>query len=95
MRDKPLAMLAAALAVPLCAVCVVGPAFILASVSGWIGGLDPGLTVGLAVIAAIVAYGVIKRRKGRRSFMNDGGFTNPGRRSDGHSPNDIEFTNED
>ncbi len=59
-----------ALVAPICAVCIMGPAFLasmFAGINGWFGGLSPPLTTGLAIIAAIVVYGLLSRKMRRRN----------------------------
>ena len=74
MSDKLVAGLAAAAAVgPICAVCILGPTFVFSWVSGFFSGLSPVLATGLAIIAVILAYGLLQRRKARRAgSLNDG-----------------------
>ncbi len=75
MSDKPVAALVtAAVVAPLCAVCILGPAFLgsaLAGATGWFGGLGPVVTGGLAMIAGIAVYGFV-RRKGKGSLRKAG-----------------------
>lgn len=70
MSDKLIAGLVTAVAVaPVCAVCIFGPAALAsaaAGIAGWLGGLDPVVITGLAVLAGIAAYGVVHRRRSRR-----------------------------
>lgn len=70
MSDKIMAGLVTAVIItPLCAVCVLGPAAlaaVFAGVGGWLGGLHPVVTTGVALVAGLVAFGVIRRRKARR-----------------------------
>ncbi len=69
MSEKLLAGLTtAAVIAPLCALCVLGPAVLgslLAGAFGWFGGLGPGVTVGGAIIAAILIYRLVRRSKRR------------------------------
>ena len=69
MSDKMIAGVVAAIGVvPLCAVCILGPAAIgtmLAGVFGWLGGLSPVLATGLAIIFGILTYGIVGSRKSR------------------------------
>ena len=69
MQDKLAAGLVAAIVVaPVCAVCILGPAVlasVLAGITGWIGGLDPVLVAGLAILAGIAVYGIVRRRNSR------------------------------
>ncbi len=66
MSDKLVAGLVTAAAVgPICAVCILGPTFIFSWVSGFFAGLSPVVATGLAIIAVILAYGLLTRRKRR------------------------------
>ena len=67
MRDKLVAGLVTAAAVgPICAVCILGPTFVFSWVSGLFSGLSPVAATGLAIIAVILAYGLLRRRQARR-----------------------------
>ena len=70
MSDKPVAGLVAFLVVaPLCGLCLFGPAlFTWAAVwmSGRASGLGAVAATGLAMIAAIVVFGFVRRRRLRR-----------------------------
>ena len=72
MNDKPVTMLVtAAVVAPICAVCILGPAFLGSAVAGvfaWFGGFDPVTALGLAVIGAILAYGFFCRRRDRQGM---------------------------
>ena len=66
MNDKHLAVL---VAVPLCSVCVLGPAVVgglLASWFGWVGDLGVAEIVGLTVLGAIVMLGVTRYVQNRQ-----------------------------
>ncbi len=67
MSDKLIAGAVTALGVvPICAVCILGPAAVgsmVAGAFGWIGGLGPVLTTGLAIIFGYFIYGIVRRRK--------------------------------
>lgn len=67
MNDKLIAGLATALVIaPICAVCILGPAvlgLVLGGAFGWIAGLSPVATAGLAIVGAIFVYGYFSRRK--------------------------------
>ena len=69
MSDKPLAILVTALAIaPVCAVCILGPVAVggaLAGWFGWVSGIGPVPATALAIIGAIVAYGLLRRRQSR------------------------------
>ena len=59
-------VVAAVAIVPICAVCILGPAAIGAMVAGafgWLGGLNPVLTTGLAIIFGIVIYAIVRQRR--------------------------------
>ncbi len=67
MSEKPVAALVAALAIaPICAICILGPAFVgsaLASIFGWFAG--PGV-IGLAIIVMALGVGLyllVKRKQ--------------------------------
>jgi hypothetical protein len=67
MSEKPVATLVAALAIaPICAVCILGPAFVgsaLAWIFGWFAG--PGV-IGLAIIVMALGVGLyllVKRKQ--------------------------------
>ena len=69
MSDKSIAgLVAAAVAAPLCAICILGPGFIVSAatgVSGWFGGLDVTTSTALAVIAGFLVYGLSRWRTAR------------------------------
>ncbi len=69
MSDKLLAgVVAAAAVVPICAVCILGPAFVgsmIAGAFGWLGGLSPVLATGPAIIFGILIYGIVRRQKSK------------------------------
>ena len=75
MNDKLLAgLFTAAVIAPLCAVCILGPALLgsmLAVAFGWIADLRPVVTTGLAIIAAILVYGIMRRRKAKAATRRD------------------------
>jgi hypothetical protein len=67
MSEKPLAMLVtAACVVPLCSLCVLGPAFVFSWLGGIFSGLDPVITTIVALVAAILAAGLFDHRRRRR-----------------------------
>lgn len=74
MNDKPIAMLVtAAVVAPICAVCILGPAFLgsaLAGLFAWFGGFDPVASLGLAAVGAILAYGFFRRRRDRQGMAD-------------------------
>jgi hypothetical protein len=67
MSDKPIAMLVTAVGIaPICALCVLGPAVLgslLAGAFGWLGDAGPVLTIGLMIVAGLLVYRTIRRRK--------------------------------
>lgn len=64
MSDKLVTGLVTAAAVgPICAVCFLGPTFVFSWVSGFFAGLSPVIATGLAIIAVILVYGLLRRRK--------------------------------
>ena len=69
MSDKPIAMLVTAAAIaPICALCVLGPAVLgslLAGAFAWLGDAGPVLTIGLTIVAGLLVYRTIRRRKVR------------------------------
>ncbi len=69
MSNKLLAgLVTAAVITPLCAICIIGPVVlgsVAASVFAWLGGFDPVTTTSLAVILAILIYGLFRRRRSR------------------------------
>lgn len=70
MSDKPVAMLAAiALIAPLCTICILGPVFVFSWLGGVLGGLDPILAAGLAIIAVLLALVFYKRGAARRTAL--------------------------
>ena len=53
---------------PICAFCILGPAFVgslLGGISGWIGGLSPVLITGLAIATGILVLEIVRRRRTR------------------------------
>jgi len=66
MSDKPIAGLVTAVAIaPLLAVCCFGPAVVasaFAGIAAWFSGANAVTTTGLAILAAILAYGFVRRR---------------------------------
>ncbi len=70
MSDKPVAMLVAGvIAAPICLLCLFGPvafAWAVVWVSGTVSGLGAVATTGLAMIAAILVYGLVRRRRATR-----------------------------
>ncbi len=69
MIEKLLAGLVTAVAVgPICALCILGPAFfgsLLAGALGWFGWLDPMLATGVMIISAIVVFGLARKWNAR------------------------------
>ena len=77
MAEKLLAGVVAAVAVvPICAVCILGPAVIgsmFAALFAWSGGLGPVLATTLAIGVGIVTLGVFRRRSVRAGQRAPGG----------------------
>ncbi len=71
MSDKPIAgLVIAAVVAPLCVLCVLGPVILASGVAGawgWLSGLGPVAVLGLVVLVAALAYGLLRRRKARTS----------------------------
>ncbi len=69
MHDKIVAGAVTAVVIaPMCAVCILGPAVVgsvLGGISGWIGGLSPVLTTGLAIATGILVVQIVRRRRTR------------------------------
>ncbi len=67
MSDKPIAMLVTAVGIaPICVLCVLGPAVLgslLAGAFAWLGATGPVLTIGLMIVAGLLVYRTIRRRK--------------------------------
>lgn len=67
MGEKLIAgLVAVAVVAPLCAVCVLGPAFLgstIAWTAGWLSGLDILVAAGLAIVAGGLLYGLLRRRR--------------------------------
>lgn len=67
MNDKIIAGLVTAVGVvPICALCILGPAAVgslVAGAFGWIWGLGPILTTALAMISGLLIYGLFRRRR--------------------------------
>ena len=75
MSDKPTAvLLTTAIAAPVMVVCCLfGPAVIAWAgvwLSGWITGVGAGTSIALAIIAAIVVYGLGRRGRARPAVTN-------------------------
>ncbi len=75
MDDKPIAMLVtAAIICPICMLSILAPAFLgsmVGVVSGWFSELSPAPTTGLAILFALLAYGMVKRIKTNRTSKED------------------------
>ena len=76
MSDKPIAALvAAAVVVPLCVACALGPAAIgtaTAWAAGWFGGLSPMGSTGLALFTGLALYAFFRRWGAKRREPQDG-----------------------
>ena len=74
MSDKLVAgLVTAAVVGPICSLCILGPMFIFSWATGWFAGLSPVVAGGLAIMAAIGAYGFAKRRKLARQVVSTDG----------------------
>ena len=73
MSDKLVAgLVTAAVVGPLCSLCILGPTFIFSWATGWLAGLGQVVAGGLAIMAAILVYGLNKRRRlGRQDASAD------------------------
>lgn len=75
MDEKPVAPLViAAILCPICVLSLLAPAFLgsmVGVVSGWFSGLSPAPTTGLAILSAILAYGLVKWIKTNRTSKED------------------------
>ena len=73
MSDKPIAGLVTAAAIaPLVAVCCLGPAAVVsafAGIAGWFSGANAVTVTGLAILGAILAYGIVRRRRVKADAM--------------------------
>lgn len=71
MDEKPVAgLVTAAVAVPLVALCCLGPAVlgsILGGMVGWFGGLNAVEVAAAALAAGALAYGFLRWRRARRA----------------------------
>ncbi len=69
MSEKILAGLFTAVVVaPICALCILGPAFfgsLLAGALGWFGWLDPVLAAGVMIMGAAVVFGLARKWNAR------------------------------
>ena len=77
MSNKLLAGVITAVAIaPLCATCILGPALVASFFTGitaWFGGLDPVVTVAMALVAGIAVYGFIRKHGTRRALVSPSG----------------------
>ena len=70
MNDKPpAALIAAVIGAPVMVVCCLfGPAaivWVIAWASGWVAGFGAVASTGLAIIAAMLVYGLARRRRAK------------------------------
>jgi protein-S-isoprenylcysteine O-methyltransferase Ste14 len=69
--DKPIAgLVIAAVVAPLCVLCVLGPVILASGVAGawgWLSGLGPAVILGLVLLVAALACGLLRWRKLRTS----------------------------
>ena len=72
MNDKALAGIMAVIVVaPICAMCILGPAMLgsaLAWVSAWFGGMSAVSSMGLAILAGLVVFGFLQRKRARSAI---------------------------
>lgn len=65
MGEKPIAVILAGVGVvSLCAICVLGPAVVGAAAGwafGWVTGLSPMVTTGIAIFTALLAFVLVRR----------------------------------
>ena len=71
MREKLITgLVAAAVTAPLCALCVLGPAVIVSiftGISAWLGGFDWIVAAGLAFVAGVAVFAIVRRHKAQRA----------------------------
>lgn len=71
MEEKPVAgLVTAAVAVPLVALCCLGPVVlgsVLGGIGAWLGGLNAAEIVGATFVAGILAYGLLRRVRARNA----------------------------
>ncbi len=81
MNEKLLAGLVTAVVVaPICALCILGPAFLvsaLAGALGWFGWLDPVLATGLAIVGALVVFGLARKWNARARHSGSSDSSEP------------------
>lgn len=74
MNDKFVAGLMTAIVVALvCSVCILGPAVIasaFAGIAAWFAGIEEFVTVGLVVVAGLIAFGFARSRRRQRAFVS-------------------------
>lgn len=77
MSDNLLAGVVTAVAIaPLCATCILGPAFLASFFTGitaWFGGFDRVATVAMSLVASLAVYGLIRMRGARRALAEPAG----------------------
>lgn len=77
MSEKLLAGLVTAVVIaPLCTVCVLGPAVIASIFTGiaaWFGGFNALVAAGLALVAGITIFAVVRKRRARRALAKPAG----------------------
>ncbi len=66
MSEKPIAIIVAGIGVvSLCTLCVLGPVAFGAAIGwafGWVTDFSPMATIGVAIMAALVVYALLRRR---------------------------------
>ncbi len=69
MNDKALAIILGMIVVgPICVMCILGPALLgsaLAWVSAWFGGMSAVSSMGLAILAGLLVFGFLQRKRAR------------------------------
>jgi hypothetical protein len=66
-------LLTAAIVLPLCAVCILGPVIvgsIFAGIAGWLGGFGPVAVTGLSLVTGIAVYAAVRRRKEQCALLS-------------------------
>lgn len=78
MSDKPItgfiAPVGGAAIAMLCCLAPILLLWVVASVWVWLGAFGPVVATGLAIVTAILVYGVVRRRRARSATCKDGDF---------------------
>ena len=67
-------LVTAAVVAPVCAVCILGPAFLGSAFGwalGWSSGLDPLATLATAVVAGLAVTGLVRWRRSKGAAVKD------------------------